>query len=398
MSRILICWELGGNLGHVMRLLPLARILRVQGHAIVWAFSKTHSVAWQLVTAEGFVCHSVERENTPPISSVLSLSYGQNLLKNGYSHGDNLKNQLLIWRSLFLSAKPDMIIAEHAPTALIAARSMNIPRAVTGTGFTIPPLSTPMPSLHPWLNIPRHTLAEKEAEFLAAVNPALESSGHSFLTSAADIFTGAELFLCTWPEFDHYSDRKEPFYFGPITESVAGIFADWPSSGRDNIFAYIGFQNRNLLSLLAALGKLGLPVYAVIPGLSKDDIQALSSPSIRITDSPVSLEDVSNHCCLAITEAGHNTTSQLLLNAVPILLFPSQLEQQLLAYRLASQHLCSMVSIFDTTPDMESKIRGLINDNSLHKNIGALAQKYAASDNSQRIRIIAGKCIAILER
>ena len=85
MSRILICWELGGNLGHVMRLLPLARILRVQGHAVTWAFGKTRAAAWQLVTAEGFVCHSIEAENTQPISTALSLTYGQNLLKNGYS-------------------------------------------------------------------------------------------------------------------------------------------------------------------------------------------------------------------------------------------------------------------------------------------------------------------------
>lgn len=398
MSRILICWELGGNLGHVMRLLPLARILRVQGHSVVWAFSKTHTVVWQLVTSEGFECHSIERANTPPVSTALSLTYCQNLLKNGYSHDGNLKSQLLIWRSIFLSAKPDMIIAEHAPTPLIVAKDMNIPRAVTGTGFSIPPLSTPMPSLHPWLNIPKHTLAEKEAEFLGIVNPVLDSSGYSPLSSSADIFTGAERFLCTWPEFDHYYERKESLYFGPIMESAAGIFANWPSSGRDNIFAYLCFQNRNLLPLLAALGKLGLPVYAVIPGLSKDNIQALSSPSIRITNFPVTLLDVSNRCSLAITEAGHNTTSQLLLSAVPILLFPSQLEQQLMAYRLASQGLSRMISIFDTNPDMETKISGLLNDNSVRENIGVLAQKYAACDNSERIRLIAGKFTAMLER
>lgn len=397
MSRILICWELGGNLGHVMRLLPIARILREEGHAVSWAFDETRCAAWQLVSAEGFVCETAAGGSLQPDSYHLSLNYSQNLLKNGYRHGDGLKSRLQAWRSRFLSTRPDMILAEHAPTPLLVARSMNIPRAVTGTGFSIPPLTTPMPSLHPWMAIPEQTLANKEAEFLDAVNPVLGAAEYSPLLSVADIFTGAERILCSWPEFDHYSGRSDPLYFGPVIESVSGAVADWPSSGRDNIFIYMGFRNRNLLPLLAVLERLGLPVFAVTPGITADEGRALSRPSIRIASSPVNLEDAGDHCCFAITEAGHNTTALLLLAAVPLLLVPSQLEQQLLAYRLASQGLGSMISMFDTTPDIESKIRGVMSDSAMRNHIGALVQNHAHSDNSMRIRMVAEKCSSLVK-
>ena len=51
MSRILLVWQLGGNLGHIMPLRTLARALRARGH-ITFAFEDTRSAAD--LRAEGF--------------------------------------------------------------------------------------------------------------------------------------------------------------------------------------------------------------------------------------------------------------------------------------------------------------------------------------------------------
>lgn len=52
MSRILLVWQLGGNLGHITRLRTLGRSLRARGHEVTFAFEDMRGAA-QLI-AEGF--------------------------------------------------------------------------------------------------------------------------------------------------------------------------------------------------------------------------------------------------------------------------------------------------------------------------------------------------------
>jgi hypothetical protein len=52
LSSILLVWQLGGNLGHIMRLRTLSRGLRARGHDVTFAFEDMRGAA-QLI-AEGF--------------------------------------------------------------------------------------------------------------------------------------------------------------------------------------------------------------------------------------------------------------------------------------------------------------------------------------------------------
>ena len=53
MANVLICWEIGQNLGHVMPLLPSAKSLRSQGHHVVFALKELHQLG-PLLSDEGF--------------------------------------------------------------------------------------------------------------------------------------------------------------------------------------------------------------------------------------------------------------------------------------------------------------------------------------------------------
>jgi len=396
MSRILMCWELGENLGHVMRLMPIARSLRNKGHQVLWAYKREHTAAACIVENEGFASLDAPAWPPPAEEFPLSQTYGQNLLKNGYREKGALRRHLDVWQSIFRSVQPHMMLAEHAPTALIAARHMGLPRAAIGTGFSIPPMCKPMPCLHPWITVPIQKMEEKEAFFLDKVNPAFEEAGYRPLESVADIFDGAERLLCTWPEFDHYGIRMKEAYLGPVISDLQGQPAPWPAHGRENVYVYMRWNHRAFAPLMATLDMLNLPVLAFVPGITESDIDCRFLKNIRISHEPVTLNDLKEKCIFAVTEGGHNTASLILLAGVPLLLCPTQLEQAVLSYRLSTQGLCHMISYFDTNPNVEAKVRQAITDNIVVENVRALAVKYEKENDTGRVEHIARKCLDLV--
>src|SRR5690606_31469924 len=76
-----------------------------------------------------------------------AVSYAELLLRCGYRDTEALAALIEAWLQLLRTVRAELVVVDHAPTALLAARVAAIPAAVTGTGFVAPPAVTPMPSL-----------------------------------------------------------------------------------------------------------------------------------------------------------------------------------------------------------------------------------------------------------
>ena len=323
--RILFCWEFGGGIGHLYRMAPIGAEFLKQGCEVIWAIPGLNPARQHHLPKFSFVQSPVW--DLPPQSLSLSQNYGENLLKNGYRDAGSLRKHVNVWGCLMESHQADLVVAEHAPTALIAARSKGIPHVAIGTGFTVPPMAAPMPGLQPWFKISDQLLSQKERKFLNAVNPVLGNAGCTPLSSVSDIFQEAERFLCTYQEFDHYGTRENMPYQGPVVYSSPSTTPQWPSNGNDNVFLYLNSDNRFLLPVLEQLRIMDFPVLAYIPGLSDAERQSLMGKNLRVTPDPVNLMNAGQRCRFAVSQGGHNTGALMLLQGVPLLLCPRQLEQ-----------------------------------------------------------------------
>ncbi|MDW7755895.1 MAG: hypothetical protein SCH68_12095, partial [Brevefilum sp.] len=137
MGHVLCCWELGAGYGHLYRLLPIiSELLRIGHH--VSLVSKDAERARLVFDTLDIEIISAPDITSPPKSFSLSQNYSQNLLRNGYWHLPSLHQRLVDWLALFAVCQPDFILAEHAPTALLAAKLTKLSRGVIGTGFTVP--------------------------------------------------------------------------------------------------------------------------------------------------------------------------------------------------------------------------------------------------------------------
>src|SRR5712664_2094429 len=122
MSRILFAWELGANLGHITPLLVLARALRERGHEVVFVLKDLRGCA-ELLQQHGFSFLQA------PIVAARAAglprepaSYPEILLIHGFGDPAGLIAAARAWRSLFGLVKPDLVVFDHSPVALFAAR------------------------------------------------------------------------------------------------------------------------------------------------------------------------------------------------------------------------------------------------------------------------------------
>ncbi|PKN95106.1 MAG: hypothetical protein CVU44_00025 [Chloroflexi bacterium HGW-Chloroflexi-6] len=389
--KILYCWELGAGYGHLFRMLPITNALVAQGHFVQIA-APDRSHARDVFEPHGIAVWPAPAQQAPPRKLVYSLNYAQVLLRAGYWHAESLKERLLGWIRILETSAPDLVLAEHAPTALLAAQILGLIRAATGTGFSLPPNQAPMPTIQPWFEISPQTLLDAETRFLESVNPVLQSLGGKSLDQTADIFADAESFLCTLPELDHYQPRDTAAYTGPILYSPASNSPAWPKTRAPRIFMYMLAANRFFKPLLEALNSLDVTVLACATDLSEAECAGLSNQHIHITNLHVNLDEVSESCQLAILQGGFNAGAFLLLRGVPLLIIPLHLEQAMWGERLASQELGGVINLFQPAPDFRTKILTILKSQETAENVRNFSARYANFETQQAVQTILNRC------
>jgi len=387
MRRILFCWELGGGYGHLYPLLPIILEFKDLGHDVVVAV-KDLARAEQVFGRDEIKVLQAPMWWTPERSFPVSVNYAQNLFRNGYWYSPALTGNLKAWLNLFDIWQPDLVFADHAPTALLAARAAEIPRAAVGSGFVLPPLLSPMPSLQPWFPIPQKVLDAREKEVLDQINSVLKALGFNILDSVADLFEGTKIFLTTFPELDHYGPRSGIQYWGPIVSSGNGIGSTWEKRGDKKVFIYLNYRYRFLMEIFQQIRELDLPTLAFIRDMPEKSVETLGGRNIEFSPGPVSLESAVEQSSFVITHGGVNTSSFLLLSGKPLLILPEQLEQCLWAYRVTQQNLGLMVNWFQSQPDFERRLGELLDSQTVLERVSQFAHKYKGYDFQETVHKI----------
>jgi len=336
MARILCAWELGANLGHLGMLLVLGRALRDRGHDVIFAV-RNLAAAESVLGSAGFRLLQapihMRGRGEPPVPPA---SYAGILEHAGYGDTGHLLALAKAWREIFRLTDPQAIVFDHAPVALLAARSAGVPRFVCGDGFSVPPRAALFPNMRPWLPATDGALAQTEAPLLDAANWVLETLGTASMERLGEIFDVEGTALCTFRELDHYPGRDAADYAGPLYAWDHGDQPAWPEAQAKRVFVYLRPECAALGMLLDALGTLPHCCLCIVPGAAPELTRRYESPRIWVSAEPIRLADLGSGCDLALTYAGHGTTAALLLAGVPLVLFPQHLEQYLVARNVAA--------------------------------------------------------------
>lgn len=377
MAAILYAWELGANLGHVGTFLPLARELRQRGTAVHWAVARPGQAA-RLLPDAGFdwlqapVIPEQRREGPP-------LNYADILLRFGYGSDVDLLGLVVAWCQLMRLTGAGAVVANHAPTAILAARILDLPVMLFGSGFLCPPQVHPTPSMRPWAAVGHEQLLNCDRLALASINAVLDRYGRPRLEYLARLFQVAEDSLLSFPELDHYRMRKSARYWGMLPAAVAGA-GEWPAAPGPKVFSYLRPETPYLEIALQTLHDLQGSILIYAPGLPAELVRRYAAAHIHFSAVPVDLNKVAREADAGLTYASHATTAAFLLAGKPVMMLPGHLEQFLLAKRVEELG-AGLVQNPEQPPDhLAAMFHRVLNEPSFRNQAAGFADKYANFD------------------
>jgi UDP:flavonoid glycosyltransferase YjiC (YdhE family) len=349
MARVLCAWEFGGDLGHVRRLIPIARELRTMGHDVSIAFRDSAFLFNS--RSEGFETFIAPLLRAQRDMNPSPLNFSDVLLNLGFGDARGVAGALRAWHSMFEMIKPDVLVAEYAPTALIAGLLAGIRRVTVSAGFSVPLLSDPLPDLRPWQPTDPKVLRALDDRLLATVRQAAGSEANRIPSRASGLFHADAHLLCTFPEIDPFGPRPGVDYLGPPRDSTGGEDLRWTREAGPRVFAYLKARSRRFEAVIAALQSLDAEVIAAVPGLAADRAKSMSTPSMRVVPNAVNLDSVMPGASLVVCHAGAGVPARAMAAGVPMALLPLQLDQFLMAKNIEKTGAAVVSNPEEPAPD-----------------------------------------------
>jgi bacterioferritin-associated ferredoxin len=395
MARILFALDLGAGYGHLTRILPVADWLAARGHETVLALRPGGAGAPMLAGRPHRIVDAPVWTGSAEGMPVAEC-YADLLLRTGYAEPGLLPRLLRAWLALYERQRPALIISEFAPTAMLAAQLSGRRHAVIGCGFTLPPRTSPMPRLRPWVEVSAARIAVSEARALGIINDALAGLGGRTLGALEQSLAADAGFLCSFPEFDHYGERPGTDYYGNVYLTGIGAPPAWPGPpDAPRAFAYMRATTPAFLPMLHALADRGLQTVLHTQPLPPGLATRLPAHGLAISRQPVRL-DLALAACRVVVCYSPNTAAAALLAGRPVLLMPQHVEQAMAADRLARQGLARVLPIGADAAHCAEALRAVLDEPRYRAAAQRFATRYHGYDPADAAAAVGESCEDLL--
>ncbi len=370
---ILVCWEMGGGMGHLAHLGILIRNLQKVGCRPVGVFRELHNVHYLIPPCELLVAPFGQASQVVAPTHV----YSQLLYNSGFHRYEELRTRVRTWDTIFSLTNPDLLICEHSPTALLAAHCREIPACTFGTGFFSPPDVWPPISLVP--GAAPEVIAQAEEHVRDLINRILEEFKRPAVARATELYGRAVLhFLATFEELDHFGEWRPGAGYCGSWSHTGGANPEWPGGEEPRIYAYLK-PCALLPALISFLSRLPNPLLIYAPEVQRDAMQPLTRANVAIASQPVDMAKVASQCEAALLNGTHGTMSAMFLAGKPCFHLPIYLEQAILANRMVA-HGAAM-ALEQTRPEaLEARLTEFLASDQCATVAANMANKYRQFD------------------
>lgn len=382
--RVLLAWEQGRNLGHLVRLAEMDALIKERHRESIWVVPFARLAHPFTEAAGGSPLHPapvLQPRKTLAVAGapafVRANSFADILLELGFADPRAVAVAVSQWLKLFESIRPVAILCDNAPVAQLAARLANVPAMQLTNGFDAPPAEFPAFDGH----------ARSLRSDAAARSHGIERLSETIRRVGRDF--GAELGLdafLAWPqklsdaipETDPYGERSDFSYAGPLTLGGAAPAPSWPSSSERSVrraYAYLRGGMGRVGPVLEALRLAGIATCCVWPDASEMALRHYSDSCIQIHRSPVNLPAALEQADLVVNYGSASVLCSAVLAGKAQLMMPADAEKLMFARRVESQG--AGIIWMPRMGAAAASVRRLLHDESLGAAAGAIARRHS---------------------
>lgn len=345
-ERVLLAWEQGLNLGHLLRAKAIVEALLQQQREVILAVSPAIAVRYA-GDLDTFACTKVvvrqPHHNEGWCASTKCASFAGVLASQGWSDAEWLQRSLKAWINLFSMAKPVAIVLDYAPIAALAALVLKIPAVHVSSGFDAPPPKQ--------LGIGRFRsktgdVSAAELAEVATIDACVEQAVIFCKPSVSppslhEILSYPKRILDCLPQTDPYGARERSLYAPFLLAHGDAEPVVWPAVQSDQIaprvFVYVR-DHSVAPQLLSALSRLGVSTICFWPEYEQN-MFPLPVGCVEISTTPLNLNSVLQKATLVVGYGSVGMSTHAVLAGVPQLILPTDLEKLMVAQRIHWQQL-----------------------------------------------------------
>lgn len=389
MARILFAWEMGEGMGHLVPLKPVLEGIVARGHELIVAAVDLRSARSALGhIAKAFVQSPKVIDRQYPLGR-LAEGAADLLELNGFCDPHMLRGRHHVWLQLAALYRPDLVLAEHSPGALLMARSLGIPAVHAGTGFTLPPDNDPIL----FAGGKAEDNRPREAAVLARFNGLIAQDGGRPLNALHELYNDvAARFLLTFEELDQLGPRQGVPYLGADVPA-AGESPQWSGDGK-RVFAYLK-PRQDLEAFLVAVSRMGLSLLMVPDRVDPALTDRFNSGNIRIVKQRFNMREVVSQADLLVFNGNHGTACAGLTGGVPMLAFPLHQEQEACTRRITASGLGA--GLLQSHPaGVQPLLEQVLGSDGMRQHARDVAARYAGFDYRDSIDSMIGQLAGLL--
>lgn len=414
MARILCAWEFGSGLGHLTRLLPIARKLHDAGHEIVLAVPNPPAAKpvldknfperegpfrlkvikgtlWQIPTEKQDP--NLRRKPTHVLADVLTLFHYQDAVL--------LERQTRVWQQICDEVDPDLIVADFAPTLRLAYWG-RAPFAMMGNGYTTPPRGRLLPPIKPWQSGLLPFSRRHEASVLMAMNHVRDVLKGPAVDYVGDMLNGDRSFVCTIREFDPYRPHRTEPTLMPFNVPDVSRHPTIEERGGDKapIFIYLPANHPLLRGVLNMVSKSGVPAHVYVSNVPPEQIAGLCGRNVSIHRNPINFANDLWKFRMIIHHAGLATAYAAIKAGTPQLMLPVNLEHSITSRGAAHLAGASVMGAADSPKieEVEQAYTKMLTDRTLWRRAHEAALKVAERPVQDSVGMVVQGCLEMLEQ
>jgi UDP-N-acetylglucosamine transferase subunit ALG13 len=278
---------------------------------------------------------------------------------SGYEHGNTLLPLVKAWQALLSMLKADVLVFDNAPTALLAASSLNCRKLIVGNGFGIPVAGHKLADWQP-MQSRAELIQEQEQYVLKIVNQVQRKLELPVAETLSGLYSCDRIVIDSFPQFDVYRElRKNADYYATTGTFLPAVFG-FREAVKQRIVCLLDPAFKKFTPLVEALRACGCEILCVLPGGDPERLKPYQSASFQTTTLMPNLELIIREADMFI---GHGNLGSITLSlrwGKPMLILPMQLEQLHAGVTVQSMGLGKVLADQDNVTGYQKAITGIL--------------------------------------